>query len=162
MNKFVVCEYNARHNKSCIDLILDIQINEFDIPITLAEQPDLQIIEDFYQHDNGNFWIALKGEEVVGTIALIDIGSDQVALRKMFVAKPFRGREIGVAQALLEAAITWCRQKQVADIFLGTTAAYLAAHRFYEKNGFSQVDKSHLPKQFPLMSVDSRFYRRAL
>lgn len=162
MSKFIVQQYDARYNKKCIDLILGIQIEEFGIPITIVDQPDLNRIENFYQHDNGNFWIALNGEEVIGTIALIDIGDRQVALRKMFVAKPFRGKECGVAQALLDAAIAWCRQKQVRDIFLGTTAAYLAAHRFYEKNTFTQIDRAELPKQFPIMSVDSKFFRRAL
>lgn len=162
MNKFIVRQYDATYNKGCIDLILGIQIEEFGIPITLADQPDLETIEDFYQHDNGNFWIALKDEEVIGTIALVDISNRQVALRKMFVAKPFRGKDFGVAQALLDAAITWCRQKQVCNIFLGTTSAYLAAHRFYEKNDFLQIDMAQLPKEFPVMSVDSKFYRRAL
>ena len=101
-------------------------------------------------------------KEVIGTIALVDISNRQVALRKMFVAKPFRGNGIGVAQALLDAAIAWCRQKQVPDILLGTTSVYLAAHRFYEKNEFIQIDKAQLPKEFPVMSVDSKFYRRAL
>ena len=131
-------------------------------PLHSLDQPDLKTIEDFYQHDNGNFWIALNGEEVIGTIALVDISNRQVALRKMFVAKPFRGNGIGVAQALLDAAIAWCRQKQVRDILLGTTSVYLAAHRFYEKNEFIQIDKAQLPKEFPVMSVDSKFYRRAL
>lgn len=162
MNEFTVRQYDAQYNKGCIDLILGIQVEEFGIPITLADQPDLETIEDFYQRDNGNFWIALKGEEVIGTIALVDISNRQVALRKMFVAKPFRGKDFGVAHALLDAAITWCRQKQVRNIFLGTTASYLAAHRFYENNKFIQIEKAQLPKEFPVMSVDSKFYRRAL
>ena len=62
MSKFTVRQYDAPYNKGCIDLILGIQIEEFGIPITLADQPDLKTIEDFYQHDNGNFWIALNGE----------------------------------------------------------------------------------------------------
>jgi hypothetical protein len=40
----------------------------------------------FYQRGSGAFWIALEGEQVVGSIGLLDIGSDQAALRNMFVA----------------------------------------------------------------------------
>lgn len=162
LNKFTLCEYSAQYNQSCINLILGIQIEEFAIPITLADQPDLQTIETFYQQKNGNFWVALHGDEVLGTIALIDIGNKQVALRKMFVAKAFRGNKIGVAKALLDTTIAWCKQKQVQEIFLGTTAAYHAAHRFYEKNHFFLVGRELLPKQFPIMAVDSKFYRRTL
>lgn len=46
-------------------------------------------------------------------------------------------------------------------MWLGTTERFLAAHRFYEKNGFVLVDRSALPASFPLMAVDSRFYRWA-
>ncbi len=34
---------------------LHIQQNEFKVPITINEQPDLMDIENFYQKD-GNFW----------------------------------------------------------------------------------------------------------
>ncbi|MEE4944850.1 hypothetical protein V2K24_05085 [Pseudomonas alliivorans] len=40
----------------------------------------------------------------------------------------------------------------------GTTDKFLAAHRFYEKHGFSEVARGNLPESFPLMAVDSRFY----
>ena len=56
-----------------MNVILTIQQSEFGIPITLEAQPDLLDIPSFYQKDNGNFWIALDGQEVIGTIALIAI-----------------------------------------------------------------------------------------
>jgi predicted N-acetyltransferase YhbS len=45
---------------------------------------------------------------------------------------------------------------------LGTTAKFLAAHRFYEKNGFREIAQTELPASFPVMTVDTKFYRRAL
>ena len=50
------------------------------------------------------------------------------------------------------------RAQGVAEIFLGTTEKFLAAHRFYEKNGFRELQKAGLPKAFPIMAVDSKFY----
>lgn len=141
-----------------VDVILPIQQQEFEIPITLDGQPDLQDIAGFYQKGCGNFWVALDGERVVGTISLLDIGNAQVALRKMFVAASHRGKEHGTAARLLQGAIAWARQQGVRQIFLGTTAKFLAAHRFYEKNGFRLIDKSELPPAFPVMVVDTRFY----
>ncbi len=47
----------------------------------------------------------------------------------------------------------------LTKIFLGTTAEFLAAHRFYEKNGFSLIDANDLPERFPRMAVDTRFYQ---
>ena len=48
------------------------------------------------------------------------------------------------------------------ELYLGTTERLVAAHRFYEKNGFVQVAPESLPKAFPRMSLDTRFYYRAL
>jgi hypothetical protein len=50
----------------------------------------------------------------------------------------------------------------LSDIFLGTTAKFLAAHRFYEKNGFHEIGRDELPAAFPVMTVDTKFYRRSL
>ena len=50
----------------------------------------------------------------------------------------------------------------MTELLLGTTSAYHAAHRFYEKSGFALVDPDDLPERFPRVEVDSRFYRMAL
>jgi hypothetical protein len=63
------------HRAGVVDVILPIQQVEFGIPISLAAQPDLLDIPAFYQRGNGNFWVALAGKEVAGTIALLDIGT---------------------------------------------------------------------------------------
>jgi N-acetylglutamate synthase-like GNAT family acetyltransferase len=54
--------------------------------------------------------------------------------------------------------LAWATLKDLKDIFLGTTSKFLAAHRFYEKNGFSEIDKQTLPATFPIMAIDSKFY----
>lgn len=41
-----------------VNLILNIQQNEFQVPITINEQQDLLNIPSFYQHGKGNFWVA--------------------------------------------------------------------------------------------------------
>jgi N-acetylglutamate synthase-like GNAT family acetyltransferase len=140
-------------------VILPIQQLEFGIPITLEDQPDLGNISSFYQHGRGNFWVAEVDEGIVGTIALLDLGNNEAALRKMFVSAPFRGKEHGVAQRLLDELVTWAAARQIASIYLGTTAKFIAAHRFYEKNGFDEIPRSELPAAFPVMAVDTKFYR---
>ena len=68
----------------------------------------------------------------------------------------------GVAQALLDRVITHARAMGQHEILLGTTAKFLAAHRFYEKNGFDLVAAENLPVSFPRMVVDTRFYSMTL
>jgi N-acetylglutamate synthase-like GNAT family acetyltransferase len=62
----------------------------------------------------------------------------------------------------LDTLLEWARVSGLNDIYLGTTDKFLAAHRFYEKHGFAPVDVETLPETFPVMAVDSKFYRRQL
>jgi N-acetylglutamate synthase-like GNAT family acetyltransferase len=157
-----IVPFSSRYAKGVVDAILPIQQQEFEIPISLEAQPDLQDISAFYQKGSGNFWVALADGEVVGTVALVDIGMSQVALRKMFVNSSYRGAEHSVAKRLLETLLQWCHEHGVKEIYLGTTSKFLAAHRFYEKNAFREIDHSQLPSSFPVMVVDTKFYSRAL
>ena len=141
-------------------LILPIQREEFGVPVTLEGQPDLLDIPGFYQADGG-FWVALEDGAVVGSIGLKRFG-DAGALRKMFVARDFRGSAFGVGQGLLTELLAFARAEGLGAIWLGTTEAFLAAHRFYEKNGFERVAAEALPPTFPRVAVDNVFYRKTL
>lgn len=153
--------YRPCHQDGVLAVILPIQQQEFGIPITLAQQPDLQDIPAFYQQGAGNFWVALHEGDVIGTIALRDIGGQAAALRKMFVHPAFRGQPHQAARHLLDTLLLWADEQKLQDIYLGTTAQFVGAQRFYEKHGFTAVEKATLPSSFPVMAVDSKFYRYA-
>lgn len=153
-----ICEYKSEYQQRVVKLILHIQQDEFKIPISIDNQPDLMNIEDFYQRE-GNFWVALSGNEVVGTVALISIGNGNCVLRKMFVDEVYRGKDKGISGELLSQALKWADEKHFNNIFLGTTPNFVAAHRFYEKNNFIEINREELPETFPVMEVDKIFYR---
>ncbi|WP_339199233.1 GNAT family N-acetyltransferase [Solibacillus sp. FSL R5-0449] len=159
MNFPIVKQYSNEYQAQVVDLILHIQQQEYNIPITKNDQPDLFKVKEFYQTGNGNFWVAIYNDKVVGTISLLDIGNNQVALRKMFVDKNYRGATFKTASLLLNTAIEWAKEHTVEVIYLGTTPQFLAAHRFYEKNGFTRIDPTELPKSFPVLQVDKLFYQ---
>jgi GNAT superfamily N-acetyltransferase len=154
--------YTAKHHAQVVALILNIQRNEFNVPITLDDQPDLAAIESFYQQGTGNFWVALFGTEVIGTIALIDIGNHQVALRKMFVKEGFRGAPYKTGQRLMDAAFAWMAENKVGEVILGTLERFEAARKFYIRNGFTEVAKEKLPSNFPRMTLDTKFFSKKM
>ncbi|WP_445491253.1 GNAT family N-acetyltransferase [Niallia sp. 03133] len=158
-NSPVVLEYANNYQAQVVDLILQIQQQEYNIQITKEDQPDLSAIKDFYQTGNGNFWVARYNDKIVGTISLLDIGNQEVDLRKMFVDKEYRGKKYKTAALLLNNAIKWAKEKSIKSIYLGTTTQFLAAHRFYEKNGFENISMEELPENFPVMQVDKKFYK---
>ncbi|MEY4927079.1 MAG: hypothetical protein RI894_1515 [Bacteroidota bacterium] len=160
-----ILAYQNRYREALINLVLPIQQLEFNVPITLAEQPDLQDAGNFFHHfhlGKGGFWLALAKGEVVGSVGLLNIGNGQACLRKMFVHKDFRGKEFGIAQKLLDTLTDFMKEEGLSDVFLGTRADLYAARRFYEKNGFDLIEKENLPVNFPIMGVDSHFYRKRI
>ena len=157
-----IAPFSPNQAPAVTELVLAIQQGEFAIPITLEMQPDLRDVAAFFQWGGGNFWVAQDAAEVVGTIALLDIGAGQGALRKMFVKASHRGASHGVGKALLETLLDWCRDRGIREVFLGSAPTLHAAHRFYEKNGFEPIRREELPTRFPVVEVDTRFYRRAI
>lgn len=161
-NKVKIEPYTDMDQAHVAELIVHIQQQEYQIPITLEQQPDLLDIPGFYQQNCGGFWTAHAEGRIVGTIALLDIGNQQAALRKMFVQSEYRGKIWNTASLLLEQALSWAEQQHLQDIYLGTTLQFTAAHRFYEKNNFTSIDITELPDSFPVMAVDKKFYHLAL
>lgn len=162
METVIIQKFSKEYQDEVIDLILTIQRSEFNIPISKEDQPDLSDIPNFYQSGRGNFWIAIYDQQIVGTIALIDIGNQQGALRKMFVKADYRGKGHNIAKLLLLQLTSWASEHNIHEIYLGTTEKFVAAHRFYEKNNFLQIAKEVLPDAFPIMKVDTRFYKTGL
>ena len=160
--EFCIRPFVKADEQGVVDLILPIQQGEFGVLVTLEDQPDLLDIPSFYQTGRGGFWVAEAQGRVIGSIALKAFGSGQGALRKMFVAAPWRGKQAGVAQALLETLLAHTSATGTDEIILGTVEILRAACRFYEKNGFTRVALEDLPPAYPRMAVDTLFYRLRL
>lgn len=158
IKEYEIDEFQNKYQQSVEDLILPIQQHEFSVGITREEQNDLVDIKGVFQKGNGNFWVVVHKGRVVGTIGLVDIGNNQVALKKMFVHKEHRGKQSGIAAALMASAKQWCKERGIQRIYLGTVAQMTAAHRFYEKNGFNPLEPDQLPPEFPIVHVDTKFF----
>jgi N-acetylglutamate synthase-like GNAT family acetyltransferase len=144
------------------DLIFSIQKVELGVSINQDDQLDLASIKDYYGSGSSGFWVAVANDQIIGTIALLDIKKNAAALQKMFVPILFRGTVSGVANKLLTHFFYEAQMRGFQDIFLGTAANLYAAHRFYEKNGFVRYSKTDLPSRFPIKPLDSRFYHKSI
>jgi N-acetylglutamate synthase-like GNAT family acetyltransferase len=159
----IITPYNAQYQNAVIDLITHIQQIEFGVPITLADQPDLLQIEQFYQTQKGEFWVALNtAYQVVGTIALIDNGEEYGTIRKMFVRADYRGSEKHVSRLLLSRLEQQAQFNGMKALYLGTHDILKGSHKFYVKNGFEEIAKENLPANYPLMQVDTLFFAKTL
>jgi GNAT superfamily N-acetyltransferase len=146
-----------KYADAIVALILNIQQKEFNVAITIEDQPDLLNITNFYYGGGGHFWGAFVNDELVGTIALVKFDTTQAAIRKMFVKKEYRGKEFSIAQKLLDTLLDYCSKNGIDDLYLGTITVLEVALRFYERNHFVRIEKETLPDTFPVMSADNVF-----
>jgi len=100
---------------------------------------DIDDIDSVYMHTAGNhFWVAEIGGQIVGMIGVQhhDQGIGQV--RRLRVAREHRRR--GIGSALLETAITFCRENQCLKVALDTFAERGAVVEMFQKLGFRHGD----------------------
>jgi molybdopterin-guanine dinucleotide biosynthesis protein A len=89
-------------------------------------------------------WVVVRGGEVVGSIALRDLGDGVLELKRMYLRKTCRGRRTG--SRLLGTALDWARASGARLVKLDTTEEMAAARRLYESRGFVRVP-GHAPRQ---------------
>ena len=155
-----IARYDDTDRDGLAAMVLAIQTGEFGLPATFEGQPDLVDPAGFFRKGAGEFWVAREADgAIVGSIGLVEFRAREGAVRKMFVRADRRGRELGLAQTLLETLIAHARREGIRSLTLGTTEFFKAAHRFYERNGFAEIPGTALPPEFPLLMVDTMFYR---
>ena len=82
-------------------------------------------------------WIVLEGDDVVGSVALRELGDATVLLKRMYLRPTARGR--GTGKQLLGVAVGWAREHGVRSIRLDTSERMVAAQHLYEAHGFRRI-----------------------
>ena len=83
-------------------------------------------------------WVALDGDDVVGSVALRDLGDGALELKRMYLRPDQRGR--GLGKELLALALGWAREHGARAVRLDTSERMVAAQRLYESHGFRRVE----------------------
>ncbi len=138
-DKIVIKKYSDKYKQQIKNLIgktlVDISvINKKDLPI---DDSDLDKIKETYLKD-GNFWIALKNNQVIRTVAVKSIVNNIAKLNRMFVLTHYHGTRVG--QRLLDCALDFAREKGFKNNFKYSYKQMYRAHKFYEKNGFKRIE----------------------
>ncbi|MEI7474139.1 MAG: GNAT family N-acetyltransferase [bacterium] len=161
MSKIKIRNFDEADTNKVIDLILRIQNIEFNLGLTIDDQPELKNIKEYYLKNNGNFWVALNEiNEIIGTISIELLENKTTILRKMFVKKEYRSQ--GIAKMLLDTLILFAENNQFDKILLDTPGVAISAHKFYEKNGFIEICKNSIPKTYNYTDKNSKIYELTL
>ncbi len=103
---------------------------------------DLKDIEGNYLARRGAFEVVqLPDGRIVGSAGLLQITPRRAELRKMYLAKRWRGR--GIGRRLLERMLAAARRLGYPEVFLQTNSVLVEAVKLYESAGF-QVNNADL------------------
>lgn len=102
------------------------------------DDKDLNMIKKIYS-GKGKSWVALDNNNVIGTVAIRDMGNQTAKLNRMFVLIEYHGS--GVGQKLLNHAVSFAKKQGFTKMVLNTHELMHRAHRFYEKNNFVRKGK---------------------
>jgi GNAT superfamily N-acetyltransferase len=112
-----------------------------------------------YDDARDGFWLALVDGRIEGSVAMDGIHADEegVHLRWFIVSDEVRGA--GLGNALLDAALDFCRTRGYRSIYLWTFEGLHAARHLYEKRGF-RLAREHRGTQWGSEVNEQRFELR--
>lgn len=103
------------------------------------EQEMLAGMAELYNDLEGSqMWIAERGGNLVGDIAVIKRGSDQAQLRWFGVDTELQGQ--GLGRELLKTALDFCGENGYVHLTLGTLDILKPARHLYGKFGFQKTE----------------------
>lgn len=92
-----------------------------------------------YRALGGEFFVAADAAgALLGTAGVVPVAPGVFELRKMYLRPQTRGQ--GVGKQLLDACLSFCREKRARAVVLDTLHEMKEAVAFYERNGFVRDD----------------------
>jgi putative acetyltransferase len=109
--------------------------------ITTDEQTtdkDLVDIEANYWDRKGAFFLLLRGEEVIGTVALHHETDVVCEICRMYLVAQYRGQ--GLGRRLLEHCVREAKERGFEEMYLKTASVLVEAISLYKRAGFTVVE----------------------
>ena len=112
----------------------------------LTEPADLEVLDDprgTVIDRGGIIFLAVAGEEIVGTAALIKEGEGEYEFAKMAVTAAWQGK--GISRLLIDRCMETAREWKAKKLSLFSNSQLKTAISLYEKYGFRHVKVEHSP-----------------
>ena len=109
----------------------------FEAYIERALREEIDRIPAYYRERDGGFWVAVRGDKLVGTFGLERASDGAMELRRMYVDPS--ARRGGIARRMLQFAEDECRRRNVSGLELSTAEIQQAALALYKNAGFRLV-----------------------
>jgi GNAT superfamily N-acetyltransferase len=104
--------------------------------------------------ERNRIWIAERGAQIIGCIAIVGISVKDAQLRWFLVDPSARG--LGLGKLLLHEAVAFCRHCGYESVFLWTVSALTAAAKLYRNAGFEKMEEKP-GRQWGVDVVEERY-----
>lgn len=151
-------QYEDGDRDEIIALVLHCQNDGTRPLVSVEDQPELLHIREKYLASGGGFWVAKDQDKVIGSIGLMNFGNGIGVLKKFFVYERYRGEPCHLGQKLYGELLAFARSGGIRTLILDTPKNTDRAHRFYEKSGFTKIEKEDLPVRFDYPYDDCDFF----
>ena len=137
-----IIQYDSKYKEAFTQLNFEwlekyFYIEDYDREV--STQPQEYILDE-----GGHIYFAKMGDEIVGTVALINRGDEGFELSKMAVTEEYKGLRIG--QKLMYACIHYAGELGIERVFLDSNRKFTPAITLYNKVGFKEIP---VPKDTP-------------
>ena len=105
--------------------------------------------------DAGKLWVALDGDKLIGSIAIVKAEQNSAQLRWYFVEEQYHGKGIGTK--LMETSLEYCKEQGFALVFLWTADLLDGARRMYERYGFKPTARKSNSQWSPIALTEERW-----
>jgi ribosomal protein S18 acetylase RimI-like enzyme len=140
-NQIEIIEYNDKYHSDFKRLNLE-WLDKYN----LTESHDLIILNDpqgIVLNNGGFIWLAKAGEEIVGSVGIMNEGEGIFEVIKMGVNENWRGK--GIGKLLIEICLQKSKEIGVKRLILFSNHQLQTALSLYEKYGFKKVEVTGAP-----------------
>jgi ribosomal protein S18 acetylase RimI-like enzyme len=119
------------------------------------------LLSEFVQRGSlrERLWIAERGSQIVGCVAIVTASLHTAQLRWFLVEPTARGNSLG--KRLLAKAVTFSQESGYAEIILWTESALTVAAHLYQAAGFRKVEEKP-GRQWGVELVEEKYVLKLL
>lgn len=134
LTTITIRRFQAEDQTPVRDLISDIMDAEFREAKTAYPSEDIDNIPTAYGGLGEAFFVAARGDRIVGTVAVKKEDNRVALLRRLFVSSGDRGKQIGLK--LIDRALKFCEEVGYQEVVFKTTSRMEGAIKICAKRGF--------------------------
>ncbi|WP_240969571.1 GNAT family N-acetyltransferase [Sneathiella limimaris] len=122
-----------------------------------AEEPQLRYIATYFAEKDGEFWVATRDAQIVGSIGYT-YDKRVCEIKHLYVDN--RIRRQGIATRLCDLVENAAHQREAEKLILWTDTRFETAHQLYERRGFK--GKTETRELQDLSQTTEYYYEKSL